>query len=123
MTRETRSLSGRLRGLSIEKVTYEPVFRIRDPVLFTPWIRIRDEFFPDPGGKVLWWDFPKLSLESLFFYFLLIRLAPETLRSKKRFVLFFIPLFMYSRIRDENFGIRNEKFRDPDPGSGMQHCT
>jgi hypothetical protein len=43
--------------------------------------------------------------------FLLIKLASETIISKKK-VLFFIPIFMYSRIRDP------VPFHPPDPGSG-----
>jgi hypothetical protein len=27
---------------------------IWEPVLFTPWMHIRDEFFPDPGSFWLW---------------------------------------------------------------------
>jgi hypothetical protein len=38
---------------------------------FTPWIRIRDEFFPDPGSRIqgvcFWWDFLKNSCSLIIF--------------------------------------------------------
>jgi hypothetical protein len=94
-----------------------------------PGIRIQDEFFPDPGSKgyVFWWDFLKNPCSLIF---LLIKLAPETIKSKKKkLVLFFIPIFMYSRIRDPRSvircffipRIRDKKVRDPDLGSGIKH--
>jgi hypothetical protein len=39
-------------------------------------------------------------LRILVRFFLLIELVPETIGSKKKVGFFFIPLFMYSRIRD-----------------------
>jgi hypothetical protein len=43
--------------------------------------------------------------------------------SKGYVMLFFIPIFMYSRIRDPRSGIRirDKKVRDPDPRSGIKH--
>jgi hypothetical protein len=99
---------------------------------FTPLVR--DEFFPDPGSKgyVFWWDFLR-NLCSLIFLLPVIKLAPETKKARKKFVLFFIPIFMYRyiRIREPRSGIRcfftpririrDKKVRDLDPGSGIKH--
>jgi hypothetical protein len=81
--------------------------RIRDPVLFYPldpgsgmnFFRI-----PDPEGMFFWRDFLK---NPCSFIFLLIKLVPETIRSKKKVGL----------IRDPD---PDEKFRDPDTGSGIK---
>jgi hypothetical protein len=48
----------------------------------------------------------------MFFNFLLIKLAPETIKSKKKVGFIFHPSLMYSRIRDPLL------FHPPDPGSG-----
>jgi hypothetical protein len=61
----------------------------------------------------------------LLFYFLLVKLVPGTIRSKKK-VGFnkFIPLFMYRWIQDPVLfypRIRDEKLRDRVPGSGIKH--
>jgi hypothetical protein len=40
---------------------------------------------------------------------LIIILAPETIRSKKKVGFSFIPLFVYSRIRDEIFWDRDSE--------------
>jgi hypothetical protein len=72
------------------------VFRIRDPVLFTPWIR--DKFFPDPGSgpflvKFIYIIFRILvmlrylyetGLRYLYETGLLSKLTPETISSKKK---------------------------------------
>jgi hypothetical protein len=49
---------------------FSPVLLIRDPVLFVPprsGIRIRDEFFPDPGSKGYF--FGEIFLRILFLFF------------------------------------------------------
>jgi hypothetical protein len=63
--------------------------------------RIRDEFFRilDPEGMFFGEVFLRILV---LLFFLLIKHVPENTRSKKRLVLFCIPLFMHStgRIRD-----------------------
>jgi hypothetical protein len=52
---------------------------------------------PDPRGMF----FGEIFLRILVLkFFLLIKLAPETIKSKKKLVLFFILIFMYRRISD-----------------------
>jgi hypothetical protein len=55
------------------------------------------------------------------FIFSLIRLAPETIRSKKKFRFTFHPSFYVqygpgSGMKTVGIRTQNEKFRDPDPG-------
>jgi hypothetical protein len=61
---------------------------------FTPGIRIRDEFFPDLGSRIqgvcFWRDFLKNPCSLIF---LLIKLAPETIKSKKKVSFIFHPYF------------------------------
>jgi hypothetical protein len=71
--------------------------RIRDPVLFCPL---------DPGsGSGM--NFFRIQGVPMFFG---EKLAPETIKARNKLVLFFIPIFMYSRIRDPVL------FHAPDPG-------
>jgi hypothetical protein len=89
-------------------------------------IRIRDEFFPDHGSRrhVFLVRFFLIIVRILvLLFFLLIRLAPKTIRSKKKVGFIFHPSFYYSRIRDENcwdpdpgFGVKNLGIRIRDPG-------
>jgi hypothetical protein len=80
---------------------------------------IRDEFFPDPGCRVYF--LVRFSYNILRIVFLLsfqlIIIAPETVRSKK--LVGFISLLLCTGIVGS--GIRNEKFKDLDPGSGMKN--
>jgi hypothetical protein len=63
----------------------------------------------DPGSK-RYVFLVRFSEESLFFNFLLIKLAPETIKSKKKVGFIFHPYFYVCRIRDPVL------FRLPDPG-------
>jgi hypothetical protein len=57
---------------------------------------------PDPEGTGMFFGdiFLNYLKNPYSFIFLLLRHAPETIRRKKKVGFFFIPLFMYSRIRD-----------------------
>jgi hypothetical protein len=84
---------------------------IRDPVLFTSGILIRNEFFPDLGSRIrplFWWNFLILSTESMLCYLyntsLLLKLSGthKTISSMKKLCLLLLPLFLHrTRIRDE----------------------
>jgi hypothetical protein len=72
---------------------------------------------PDPEGMFLgeiFFDYLKILVLLLFF---LIRLAPETIWSKKIGLIYFSSHFLWPVGSGmKTFGIRNEKFRAPDPG-------
>jgi hypothetical protein len=79
-------------------------------------IRIRDEFVPDPGSRGYRYVFRgeiflNYLKNSFSFICLLIRLALETMRSKKRVVFIFHPYFY---VPIEGYGIRDENFWDPE---------
>jgi hypothetical protein len=70
----------------------------------------------------------------MFFNFLLIKLAPETIKSKKKSWFYFSSLFLCtvgSEIKDlvifhppdlgSRIRIRDKKVRDSDPRSGIKH--
>jgi hypothetical protein len=69
---------------------------------------------PDPEGKFFWEIFINYLKNLCSFNFFLIRLAPETIRSKKKVGFIFYASFYVLRIRDENFW-------DPDPASGKEN--
>jgi hypothetical protein len=68
-------------------------------------------WIPDPEDMYFGEIFLNYLKNPCSFLFLLILLAPETIRSKKKVGYIFHPYYygMYSRIRDDNFW-------DPDPG-------
>jgi hypothetical protein len=78
---------------------------MRDQMLFSPRIRIRDEFFPDPDSRI----------PDLFDF------APKTIRSKIKEVC--IPGYGMKKCSDPGSGMK--KCLDPDPGQNIpdpDHC-
>jgi hypothetical protein len=72
-------------------------------------IRIRDEFFPDPEGRF----FCEIFLRILFLLFFTNKTCSRNHKEQEKgLVLVFIPLFMYSRMRDPVLFYP----QDPDPG-------